>query len=526
MADAGLEQFLDEFLLDTRERLGRVEEHLLTVGDATGDERVTALGVVKRELHTIKGNAGMMGLADIQQVAHAMEDRIKEGDAGDVDVASMLEMLDKVRGVLRRIGGAGAEGAMADESGEAGGVETVEDVEGSVRVPFQSLDALLDLMADMIITRNRLTRDLMVSGSFDPGAPDYAERTRQALAETRLSYERLGRAMDSVHTAVTGLRMVPLSSLFTSLRRLVHDESVRERKDVRIETAGGDTPLDKALLDLANEVLGHLVRNSIIHGVEAPDVREAAGKPRQATVRVSAAARGDQVAITVSDDGGGIDPDRIREVARERGIDTDTLENIYSVLFLPGFSTKTEVDLGSGRGVGLEAVLEAVERQGGTIEVSSEAGHGTSFHMILPLTVSIARALLVTADGEEYAMPLSSVVEVQHLDLGDGHRVNNAGVFRWRGEVVTMLDLGHFFETAPVIREEGYVIVTEAVGKKRGLLVDTIDGIEEVVVKGLEPVVGAPAGVAGTTVLGDGRPILILDPRALVTVEPFMGRSA
>ncbi len=519
MTVSGFEAFIGEFLLDTGERVEQVEEHLLGLGSATSSDRTEVMIGMKRELHTIKGNAGMMGLAEIQKLAHAMEERLGETCPQDVEVVGLLKILDEIRHEL------GVAGGEASED-KADTVSATGQVAGSVRVPFTSLDAIMDLLAEMVITRNRVTREITVGRALDPSTPEFAERSADAWRELGLTYQRLARSMDFVQEMVTRLRMVPLSSLFGSLQRIVHDEAAGEGKSVQLLTEGGDTPLDKSLLDLASEALGHLVRNAVIHGIESPGERAAVGKNPQSTVRVVASARGDEVVIGVSDDGGGIDPESLRKAAQERGIDTTTLEDIYSVLFMAGFSTKSTVDLSSGRGVGLAAVLDAVERQGGTIKVTSDPGQGTSFQMVLPLTVSIARALLVSVDGEEYAMPLSSVVESQRLEQGDGHQVNHAGVFRWRGEVTSMLDLGHSLDTAEGIREEGYILVLEVGGKRRGVLVDQILGIQEVVVKGLDPILGKPSGIAATTVRGDGHPLLILDPRSLIEIDPFVKASA
>ncbi|MCH8990651.1 MAG: chemotaxis protein CheW, partial [Acidobacteria bacterium] len=305
-----------------------------------------------------------------------------------------------------------------------------------------------------------------------------------------------------------------------------YDEAARTGKEVELETSGGEAPLDKSLLELANEALGHLIRNAVVHGLELPNMREAAGKPRNGVVRVIASTRGDEVSIEVSDDGAGIDPIVLKQKAEERGIDTSAIEDPYSILFFPGFSTQDEADLSSGRGVGLSAVLEAVQEKGGTIEVTSELGQGTTFRLRLPLSISIARTLLLAADGEEYALPLPAVVDSLRFHITDRHEMNHAGVIRWRDKLISLLDLGHNFGTARELRTEGYVIVIEAAGKHRGLLADEIKGIREVVVKGLDPIVGSPPGIAGSTVLGDGRPILILDPRSLVEIEPFVRKHA
>jgi two-component system chemotaxis sensor kinase CheA len=515
------QDLIAEFLLDVGERVSRVEEALLSLGSAADAERPAIVDRVKRDLHTLKGNAGMMGFDELQRLAHEMEDELAGSSADDVDVAGLLHTLDRYRNEMRTVTG----DSDATDNASMGGSEA-DLATGSVRVPFAALDGLMDLIAEMVIFRNRLTEAVDRGRALDTAAVNFAQQNADAWVEAQLAYEALGITMDFIRDRVMRLRMVPLKSLFGSLERLVFDEAQKAAKKVRLETDGGDTPLDKALLETANEALGHLVRNAVIHGLETPKERVASGKPPQGTVSVVAAAGADEVEIDVSDDGGGIDVDRLVKAAEARGIDVSGLDDPYSILLLPGFSTQETTDLSAGRGVGLSAVADAVRRQGGDIRIRSQVGKGTSFHMRLPLSVSITRALLVAADSEEYALPLATIVESRRLHPGDVHRVNGAVVFDWGDEVIPLLDLGSCFGTARAARDKGYVIIIDAAGKKRGLLADEITGMQEIVVKGLDPMVGTPAGVSGSTILGDGRPILILDPRGLVEIEPFVEVAA
>ncbi len=521
MTIPGFEAFIDEFLLDANERVRQVQDLLLKTGSAEGAERETVLNDLKRELHTLKGNAGMMGFTDIQGLAHEMEENLQESEGGEVDVGGLFTFLDQVTAALKALSGT-PKVAPEEESQLEEVVAATEPPEGSVRIPFSALDELMDLLAEMVIIRNQLTDAVSRGRMVNTEAEDFAARARDAWDDLAVTYEGLGKTLDFIQDRVVRLRMVPLGTLFGSLKRIVYDEGVRTGKEVELETSGGEAPLDKSLLELASEALGHLIRNAVIHGIELPNMREAAGKPRGSVVRVLASARGDEVLIEVSDDGAGIDPVALRNTAEQRGINMSLVEDVYSVLFFPGFSTRTEADLSSGRGVGLSAVLEAVQEKGGTIEVTSEIGVGTTFHLRLPLSISIVRTLLLAADGEEYALPLPAVVDSRRFYAKDGHQVNHAGVIRWRDKLISLMDIGYNFGTAEGIREQGYLIVIEAAGKHRGLLADEIKGIREVVVKGLDPIVGNPPGVAGSTVLGDGRPILILDPRGLVEIEPFV----
>jgi two-component system chemotaxis sensor kinase CheA len=512
---SGFETLAHDYALDARERLDRVEQWLLTIEMLAGDERAARLAALKAELHTLKGNSGMMGFTDLQGAAHRMEDMVVAAATVPLDVAALLPAVDRFR---RRI----AELEEGDAPTPADGAAKTVTAPASVRVPFTVLDPLLDQLAELVILRNRLAAAVAAgrTGAAGTGAG------RAAWEEAELAFEGLDRVLAHVQTGVMGLRLTPLQALFGSLQRIVFDEARREAKEVSLATDGGDTPLDKALLELAAEALGHLVRNAVVHAIERPADRLAAGKRAQGQVRVRAAARGDEVVIEVADDGAGIDPAALARVAAERGIAVPADAGPFDVLFESGFSTKAATDLSAGRGVGLAVVRDAVRRQGGRIEVQSTVGRGSVFRLRLPLSVSIVRALLLRTDAERYALPLAHVVESRRLAAGDDHQVNHAGVLRWRDTVIPLLDLGCHYGTARRRRRTGYVVVIETLGKRRGLVADAILGMQEVVVRGLDPILGKPVGVSGSTVLGDGTPVLILDPRALVDVEPFVEETA
>jgi len=528
----GLDSLLGEYALDARERLDRVEQSLLALDAAVGGEREAELGRLKAELHTLKGNAAMMGFAELQQLAHAMEDSVLAG-VETLDVAALLVNVDDFRrGVTARTASGPAtdgDAATADVPGGGAAAAAMSEptalAQGAVRVPFAALDPLVDLLAEMVVERTRL-EDLLAQAQA--AVRDLQGDTRAArarVAEVQLALATLVRTLDALQLRVMALRMTPLRSLFGSLQRIVHDEARAAGRQAVLVTDGGETPLDKALLELANDALGHLVRNAVVHGLESPAERVAAGKPPRGTVHVTAAVRGGEVLVEVAEDGRGIDVDALRRAAEGRGIALDPDAGPYDILFHDGFSTRASADLSSGRGVGLSAVRHAVRRQGGRIEVLSEPGRGTAFRLWLPLSVTITRALLVRADDELYALPLALVVESRRLRPGEGHEVNHAGVIRWRDETIALLDLGAQFGTAAGRRDKGYVIVVESAGRRRGLIADAIIGLQEVVVRSLDPVCGHPAGVAGSTVLGDGRAILILDARTLVDLKTN-GRAA
>lgn len=514
--DSAFQELLQDFLLEARERLDTVEGLLLSLGEI--DDPAAALEQARRELHTLKGNSGMMGFAELQSLAHEMEDRIEELDLQTGDqprVEGLLRGLDRFRRQLRReVAGDEAPDAAPTPALEA---EASQELAlGSVRVPFAELDGLVEMLAEVLMYRTRLTDATASTRRLVPGEDKAAAEAWDELEVVRMHLEQ---TLDSVQDRVLKLRMVPLQSLFRHLNRIVHDESTRENKRVRLQATGGETPLDKALLELASEALGHLVRNAVIHGIEPLERRQEAGKSEEGTIQLSAFVHAQEVHIQVEDDGGGIDREALRRVAERLGRTVETDQEVEAMLFEAGISTKAGADLSSGRGIGLSAVAEAVRRQGGRVEVSSSPGQGTRFLLRLPLSVSITRALLFRADQEEYAVPLGAVVE--SLRFSGGETLHGGKVYRWRDQVLPLLDLGQVLGThnGHGSSDRRFAVVLEALGTYRVVTVDEITGIRDIVVKALDPILATPLEIAGSTILGDGRVIMILDPAALVAPE-------
>lgn len=517
------QDLLDEFVAEARERLDEVETALLDLRSGRAEGRADSIAIVRRGLHTLKGNSAMMGFAELRDLAHRLEDEVEAlaalAPGAPAEVAPLLSQLDRCRALVDL---AEADGERAPAGAPEGEVAASSRTPGSLRVPFAALDALVDQLAEMVILRNRLRelvhlgRQQALVGAGNRGNWEEAERAEQALA----------RGLQQLQERIMELRMVPLRTLFPPLRRIAHDEGARWGKQVELDIQGGDTPMDKALLELANEALGHLVRNAVIHGIEAPGERIAAGKPPVGRVGLTAEARSGEVWIAVTDDGAGIDRQRLAEEAVARGLPVGAADRSFDLLFLPGFTTQRGASLSAGRGIGLAAVKEAVRRQAGRIDVESRPGVGTRFELRLPLAVSITRSLIVESDRELYALPLAAVVESVRFDAQASHRIDGAGIFKWRGAVVPVLDLGASFGTAEPEVERSFLVMIELDGEARGLAVDGLVGIQEIVVRALDPIVGQPPGILGSTILGDGRAILILDPRSLMNLDPRQGRSA
>ena len=534
--DPAFRELLADFLSEGAERTDKVEALLLRLAEADAASRAERVLAIKRELHTLKGNAGMMGLPAIQALAHELEDRVEGLDSAEpaalaAGIELSLDGIDRLRTLLGELAAVPAAPASPEPASpepvgaqpaahDAPLVPGLSTGDGRIRVPYGKIDELVDLQAETLVLRTRLLdavttgRRAAREGSAHADDWDLVSDAMQALEK---SLERL-------QDRIIQLGMVPLEGLFGRLRRIVHDESLHEAKRIELAVRGGDTPIDKALLEVAGDALGHLVRNAVIHGIETPGTRRACGKPSTGTVRLEAAVVSNEVRLDVHDDGGGIDLERLQQQAPEPSSTRD--DDPLSLVFEAGVTSRGDADLSAGRGVGLSAVKGSVERAGGRVDVRSEPGQGSTFTIHLPLTTTILRSLLLNADGETYALPLASVTEGMRLEPQSLHRVNEARVLRWRGRVLPLLDLGLAFDTASGSRNEGFAVIVELGSRTRAVVVDGIAGIRDIVVKSLDPIVGQPVGISGSTILGDGRVIMILDPASLVALPPSAGRPA
>ncbi|HEY5049997.1 MAG TPA: chemotaxis protein CheW [Acidothermaceae bacterium] len=397
--------------------------------------------------------------------------------------------------------------AVAQADARAGG--SVSD--STLRVDVNLLDTLMRLVGELVLTRNQIVA------------------TAAARADTGMqrSSQRLNLLVSELQAGVMKTRMQPIDTVWNKLPRLVRDVSVACGREVRLVLEGRDTELDKTILEAIKDPLTHLVRNAIDHGIEAPEARIAAGKPVEGTLTMRAFHEGGQVNIEISDDGAGIDPARIATKAIERGLATvEQLRampprEIVNLIFVPGFSTATKVTNVSGRGVGMDVVRTNVEKIGGTVDISTEPGLGTTLKIKIPLTLAIIPALTVECAGERYAVPQVSLDELLCLE-GDQARagveyLSGAPVFRLRGTLIPLVWLDHVLDLtdAPHVDESVYILVLQADGRRFGLVVDRVLNTEEIVVKPLSRQLKGIGTYAGATILGDGRVALILDVRAL-----------
>ena len=493
MVNEELRELLDDFLLEADERLTRIEVSLLAAVDADPEARELSIREVRRELHTLKGNSGMMGLGDLQTLAHALEDLVEELDPDNPDLAPLLSGLDRFKADLDAC-------ARQDRPQAETQTETRPDRrEGSTRVQVALLNQLLETSTRLVLARHALGDRMLAGISLDPAQADFFEETTKNWREAEETRLHLDQILELLQEQIRGLRTIPLRSVFTRLQRLVHDESAKAHKEVLFETRGGETPLDSALTELATDTLGHLIRNCIVHGVETPDVRERCGKPRRGTLFLEASLRASSVEIEVFDDGAGIDEKALREAAGRAGLREAGTADLHALLFHPGLSTRRETDQSAGRGIGLSAVLASVHRHGGTIEVDTSLGLGTRFCLRLPLTVAITDALMVSAGDERFAIPIAAITETGSRQTLDSEQVV---------DLKQLLDL-------PAGGDSGFFVTIETEGRKSSVLVDELGTLQRIVVNPLDDLFGRPKAITGSTVLGDGRVTLILDPTQL-----------
>ena len=410
----------------------------------------------------------------------------------------------------------------ADQPAAAGGVAAVRGdlhnvsgigESGSIRVSVEKIDELMNTVGELVITQAMMSQ----LGRGIEGAA--TEQFRTGLAQ-------LERNVRELQESVMRVRMLPISFVFSRFPRMVRDLAQRLDKRIELKVSGEQTELDKTVLEKIGDPLVHLVRNSIDHGIEKPEARLAAGKPAAGTVHLDACHRGGNIAIEVSDDGAGLDKDRILAKARERGLigPSEVLGDaeVSELIFLPGFSTAEHTTDVSGRGVGMDVVRRNIKELGGKIEVRTLRGHGTRFVITLPLTLAIVDGQSVTVGSETYIVPLTSIVESLQLKAASVSRLSGRGeVFAFRGHYLPVIRLHRLFGIEPRARElnEGLVVVVEGDGRRMGLFVDDLLGQQQVVIKSLETNYGHVAGVSGATILGDGSVALILDLAGLMRMS-------
>ena len=527
-------ELIGDFINEAGEHLANIESQILVLErDPTAHD---PLHSVFRGFHSIKGLAGFLDLGDIRAVAHEVEtllDRARnqqllltpaiidvvlesadylrraiawvrarlDGTAGAAPLFDQL--LERVRAVLE--GKAHSVEALPAEPAAAAGKSKPEAETGfSLRVDAGKLDYMMDMVGELVIAQSLITHDPEIGGLEN--------------GPLQRNLQQLGRITAEVQRVAMSMRMTPVTQLFGRMNRLVRDLTRKNGKTVRLELSGEETELDKTIIEQLADPLMHMVRNSLDHGLEGPEERVAAGKPAEGKLVLSAAHQAGNILIEITDDGRGLNTERILKKARERGLvpeGKNLSENeIFFMIFEPGFSTAEAITEVSGRGVGMDVVRRQITGLRGRIEIQSARGRGTTFLMRLPLTLAIIDGLIVGVGGERYIIPINSVREMlrpapEMIFTLEG-RAEMAMV---RGELLPIVRLDRRFKVAGARQNpaEALFVVVEAQGKRFCLLVDEMLGKQEVVIKSLGDSFRHVAGISGGAILGDGRVGLILD---------------
>jgi two-component system, chemotaxis family, sensor kinase CheA len=384
-----------------------------------------------------------------------------------------------------------------------------------LRVDAEKIDNVLNLVGELILAKSMLQQALLEFGQRFP------KDVLRGKFSDAMAFQ--GRVLNDLQHSVMKIRMVPVDQLFRRFPRIVRDVGRQCGKEVELIVRGGQTDLDKSILDAIAEPLTHLVRNAVGHGIETAEERVRAGKRPQGTLRLSAYHQGNQVVIEISDDGAGIDAEKVRQRALSQGLlkpeqaarltEAETLDLILQ----PGFSTAEEITELSGRGVGLDVVQSVLGRLKGTVQIETAPGRGTTFRLRLPLTLAIIRALMFRVEQRLYALPLNAVAEIARTVEEDIHRVEHYDVLQLRNDVLPLLRLGSQPPSGPeTARRKVFVLVISSGDRKFGVIVDGLEGEDELVIKGLDDQSITTDLVSGASILGDGRVVLILNMIALM----------
>lgn len=530
------------FESESREQLSMINEQLLALERApAATEPVSA---IFRAVHSMKGMSATMGYAAVTALAHELEsllDRVRQSEIivdrgvtdalfGAVDALERAMEIEVAGGSaesaaapamarLRTLAGArvgasasrrtpGTPATATAQTASAPGGDAAARAPRTIRVELRRLDGLTNLAGELLVARGRLTD--VAHEIADPALDE-------ALAQA-------SRLITNLHDEIMASRMVAVGQVFDRFPRLIRDAANALGKEIELTLDGRDIELDRSMLDEIGEPIVHLLRNAADHGIERPDVRERSGKPRAGQLTLTVTRERQMVTMRVQDDGRGIDRERVLARARSEGLVDATVESLSDVdltriIGRPGFSTAEQVTAMSGRGVGIDVVLTRVRALGGSVDITSRPGEGTTVTLRLPVTLAIVRALLARVDGEMYALPMTHVRETVELRQEARRRVQGREVMLLRDEVVPLV---HFREVvglpeAHFVSVDGttQVIVIESDGRSTGLVVDEFAGQQDIVVKGFDSVRDGLALFSGATILADGAPALIVDVSSL-----------
>jgi len=556
-------KFIEQFKSETKEHVQKLSQGFLKL--ETHGVNKTFLEVLMREAHTIKGSATMMGYKRISEIAHKIEDGFDKAMKKKVKVRkwnfdTLFKCLDTIEALLedkvtweakgidrpfvenlcgeidRMFFGKPAK-SKAKTTSPARDFSTdaqEASLERSIRVNTDRLNKLINLSSELVVSKIRMNE--LVSNLIEK--TDSKEERSAGISvltkDLKAVCDNISISSANIRTEIMNVRMVPVSHLFDIFPRAMRDLAHRKGKDIEFEITGGDTELDKGILDEMKSPIMHLLRNSVDHGIESAKERKRGKKPHSGKLFLRAYQKGSQIIIEVSDDGRGIDPVMVKERAKAKGIVRGEKigemidAQIVQLIFSPGFSTKDNVSETSGRGVGLDVVRERVAALKGIVEVSSKVGEGTTFIIKLPLTLAVTESLLVAAGNETFAVPIDMIVETRRVSPKDIKTVEAKEAITVKGHILPLVRISQLFDVAEkgiVERRFFSVVVVQFVEKKLALLVDGLIGRQEIVSKRLGAPLGNVKNIAGATIVGSGKVVLILDvPSIIESAEGFVLR--
>ncbi len=571
LSDPEMKEIVESFIIETKEILEKLDSNLIELENRPDDSEL--LNEIFRSFHTIKGTSGFLGLDRLTKVTHRCEDilnKLRKGEAllNPEIMDAILASYDKIKELLVSIETELNENVPVDETVEMlnklidklenknseteeetgltkeneieklpevqNNTETVvtenktivKDItknpavkksDNTIRVDVERLDELLNIASELVLGRNRLAQvnsEVALEYEGTKISRDLSDAAKQIDLMT-----------NELQLVVMKTRMVKIGKVFNRYPRLVRDLARETQKEVNLILKGEDTELDKTLIEEINDPLVHLIRNSVDHGIEPPEKRKQEGKESVGTVILSADQEGNQIVITIEDDGKGIDPEFIKEKAISKGLITKekakelSKQEAYNLIFLPGFSTAEKVTNVSGRGVGLDVVKTNVTKLRGIITVESIVGKGTKIIVKLPLTLAIIPGMIVKVNSETVVIPLNSVIEALRVHSEDIHTINGHEAIRRRDNVIPLVGIDNLLyrnRNGDDKKIWQYVVVVGLAEKRFGIKVDELCGQKEVVIKSLGSFLGNIHGIAGSTIMGDGTVVMILDISELI----------
>jgi two-component system chemotaxis sensor kinase CheA len=564
------QELLEGFLAEATELLEKIDDDLVALEHSPSDTEL--LNRIFRSIHTVKGAASFLEFELLVKVTHRTEDVLNKLRRGEITLHTglmdvILEAVDLVKVLINDIKAEEikerpVEGtidrlvAMMAENDRAGSGETSDQTvmagaapslpapailpgeeqaparpgalrtnseeltdKSTVRIDVKRVDDLMNQVGELVLERNRMVQ--LTS--------DYQNETNLVVFGEELAKlsKRMNFVTSELQMQVLKMRLIPVGNVFKKFPRIVRNLARDLGKQVDLQVYGEETELDRSVVDEISDPLIHLLRNAMDHGLEPIEERIAAGKPATGTIMLAARHEGNRIIISIRDDGRGIDCDRVAAKALEKGLLTpDQLSGmnrreIFDLLFLPGFSTKEQASDLSGRGVGMDVVRTNIQKLNGIIDIKSVPGEGSEFILTLPLTLAIIQSLLVEVERETYSIPLSAVLETLRVKEGDFHTIGGRKVLKLRDSVLPLLGLDAAFDVQRDTQRGDYcyVVVVGVAEKRIGLVVSRLLGQQEVAIKSLGNYLGNIPGIAGSTIMGDGRVALIVDPSKLIDLE-------